>query len=855
MRDPQKGSFMKKFALSLLSIILCAAMLVPGTACVFAADTYKYPYLDPTLSADERARDLLSRMSVDEKIAQCVQGDRNCAPADRAGNLELGSILSGGGSAPGDTTLSWRNMLDGYQNALAKTKWGIPIIYGTDSVHGHNNLKNATIFPHNIGLGAANNPELVEKIAHATAIETAATGVYWAFGPCVASPQNIRWGRTYEGYSQDIDIVTSLSAAYVRGLQGTDPDAYKNADTIAASIKHFALEGNALNGKNQGNVSLPQDYQTNEEYIENVLMPALAPYKAAIDEGALTVMASFNRINELSCHQNYFLLTTILKERLGFEGFVIGDYCAHVYLTPGEHNAEKYSDCKLTKSEADEIYSSQDSMVKKHVACFNAGLDMFMSAGTTERVTESFNALRTGYDVGLISDSRLDNAVYRILRVKFLLGLFDERRFTNEENVELAAKVRSDEHLDLARQAVRESLVLLKNDNDIVGKFGENRKIFVCGKSADDLGYQCGGWTLSWQGAPGNNFNGTTILNGLKKLAGDREIIYSKDGSGSAGCDIAVAVLGEAPYAEMYGDADSKTLALDEADSNVLAKLKAENPDIPVLVILVSGRPMLIGDKLADIDGVIAAWLPGTEGDGIAEVLFDAKYDFVGKLPFDWPADYYGIDNTPTLGETLDNVPLWQLGYGLKKGETKAPWENPFNDVNENDWFFGAVKEMNENEFMNGTSDNEFSPNGSVTRAMFVTVLYRMEGKPKTSFSDFTDVSSVAYYAKAVAWAKNAGIVGGVSEKLFAPDSKITREQMAAIMYRYAEYKKADISSSADIGAYSDYAKVSAYAADALSWTVGTGILKGKSGSTLNPGESATRAEAAAVLARVRAIV
>ncbi|MBQ7821331.1 MAG: glycoside hydrolase family 3 C-terminal domain-containing protein [Clostridia bacterium] len=632
-----------------------------------------YLYLDTSLSAEERAKDLLSRMTVDQKIRQLIQGSHEKITSDIMDQYMIGSILAGGGSVPstGNTPDDWRSMIDGYQTAMADTEFGIPIIYGIDSVHGHNHLKDATIFPHNIALGAANNEELTEKIARAAAIETASSGIHWTFAPCVATPQNIRWGRTYEGFSQDIDIAAKLTAASVRGFQGTTVEDYKRADTIAATIKHFALEGSAENGKNQGNVVLPEDYQTDEEYIENVLMPELAPYKAAIEAGALTVMASFNKINNLSCHQNYFLLTELLKKRLGFEGFVIGDYNAHVYVKDHEAYTDKYADCIFASAEdLAEVYAAQTSAVRRHVSCFNAGLDMFMCGGSVELVDEAIESLTIGYNVGLITDSRLDDAVYRILRVKFLLGLFDERRYADEEAVVLDAAIRSEEHLDIARQAVRESLVLLMNENDVVGNLVNNDKIFVCGKSADDIGLQCGGWTISWQGSAGAITEGTTILEGIEKNAGEREVTYSADGTGSTGYDVAIAVIGEAPYAETNGDATKEDLELSKVDGMCLQNIRRENPDIPIIVILVSGRPMLLGGYYNMIDGLVAAWLPGSEGDGVGEVLFNEAYDFTGKLPIDWPASYAGIDNTPTVGEELTGDNLWSLGYGLKKEET-----------------------------------------------------------------------------------------------------------------------------------------------------------------------------------------
>lgn len=643
---------MKKVLSLLLAFILCFSSV---GLMVSAEEKELLPYQDPSLSAEERTADLLSRMTVKQKLAQCIQGERKNFNASGLKQYEFGSLLSGGGSVPSpNNSAAWANMVDNYQKAMEETELGIPIIYGVDAVHGHNNVVNATIFPHNIGLGATHNVGLVEQIAHATAREVAATGIYWSFGPCTAIPKNIRWGRSYEGYSSDINLVTEMAEAYVVGFQGTTLEGYKDSDTIAGCAKHYALEGWTGNGANQGNVILPDDYQTNEEYIENVLLPALAPYQAAIDAGVLTLMPSFNSINGLKCHENYFLLTTILKERMGFDGFVVGDWNGH-------------DQCSGTTMYPTSQYPNLTSKQRRDIACFNAGLDMFMCGNSANDATGALASITYGYENGYITDERLDDAVTRILNVKFKLGLFDERRYSDPALLDV---IRCEEHRDIARQAVRESLVLLKNDNDIVGKLADMDRVFVAGKSANNIGYQCGGWTISWQGGSGNTTAGVSILAGIQQNSKASDIKFSQDGKGSTGYDVAIAVLGEKPYAEGNGDAGEAALKLDSTDVQCLNNIRQENPDIPLVVILVSGRPMLIQDYVRDWDGFVAAWLPGSEGDGVGQVLFDKQYDFKGTLSFNWPAYFKAIESTPQLeGDSEDLDTIWKIGYGLKKGE------------------------------------------------------------------------------------------------------------------------------------------------------------------------------------------
>ena len=587
-----------------------------------------------------RVADLLRKMTVEEKVAQCIQVERNYrGPAEVADRL-YGSVLSGGGSVPTPNTFeSWVKMINDYQTSMAQTRLGIPIIYGIDSVHGFAHTRGSTVFPHNIGLGSTRNPVLIKKIAKITALETSALGINWSFSPCTADPQNIRWGRTYEGFSQDATVNAEYVKAYVEGLQGETQRDYRDKDTISATAKHYALEGWTVNGENQGNTILPENYMTDEKYINDVLIPALAPYKAAVDSGVLAIMPSYNSINGLKMHENHFMLTEILKNRFGFEGFLIGDWNAHEQV-----NGSPY---------------------EQVVNCFNAGLDMFM-CGNPNTDTPVYEALLNAVKSGDVSMERLDDAVSRILTVKFKLGLFDNNRYPDGDSIE---NIGSKEHRDVARQAVRESLVLLKNKNNIISDLKNMKNIFVAGKNADDIGNQSGGWTISWQGSSGEITDGTTILEGIRKNVKEGvNVKYNKEGMGPAGYDIAIVILGETPYAEGEGDAkDASRLKLDATDVACLNNIRKENPSIPIVVILISGRPMLVADYVDDWEALIAAWLPGTEGDGVAEVLFNEDYDFVGKTSFAWPMTFNDIDNNPVLGQKKKMNNLFEMWYGLSK--------------------------------------------------------------------------------------------------------------------------------------------------------------------------------------------
>ncbi|GFP77684.1 glycoside hydrolase family 3 N-terminal domain-containing protein [Clostridium fungisolvens] len=625
---------LKKWLSRFLTATFVTTMVLGNgvSSIVKAEDAPKY--LDSRLSVDERVNDLISRMTLDEKIGQMVQAERKTATTEDVKNYFLGSILSGGGSLPTPNTAeSWANMVDGFQKAASETRLGIPILYGVDAVHGHNNVFGTTIFPHNIGLGASGDADIVKKIGQATAEEMRATGVTWTFAPTLGIPHNERWGRTYETFGESSALTAKLGEAYVKGLQGEDPSrTLKKNNTVIATAKHYIGEGLTTDGVNQGNAVISNLSET----LKNELLP---PYIAAINAGARSVMVSYNSINGEKCHGNVDLLSNVLKGQLGFKGIVVSDY---------EGIAQ------LSGTERDKIKQA-----------VNAGIDMAMVPNSWRSFITNLKDL---VEKNEVSQDRINDAVTRILKVKFEQGLFEDAYAQRD----LLSTVGSQAHRDIARQAVRESLVLLKNDNDIVGKLKDKKNILVAGKSADDIGIQCGGWTITWQGAAGNTTTGTTILQGIKNTVGnDVKVTYNMRGRASADNDVAVVVIGEKPYAETDGDRSPDALKLDSDDLTTLKNIKDTNPNLPVVVVLVSGRPLTIADQIDDMDGLVEAWLPGSEGQGVADVLF-GNYDFTGKLNITWP--WYASDIT---SKNEDGKALFKFGYGLKKGQTAVLPQKP----------------------------------------------------------------------------------------------------------------------------------------------------------------------------------
>jgi beta-glucosidase len=587
-------------------------------------------YLDPTAPVEHRVEDLLSRMTLEEKVGQMAQVSMDCIVEEDIRDRFLGSILSGGGGSPRpNNPVSWAEMVDGYQAYALETRLGIPLIYGVDAVHGHNNVYGAVIFPHNIGLGAANNPELMERIGRITAREMVATGIYWNFGPVVAVPQDIRWGRTYEGYSEDPEIVSRLSAAYIRGLQNVDGERDLAAPTtVLATPKHFVGDG----GTSWGTSTVFQIDQGVTEVDEATLREIhLVPYVTAIENGAMSVMASFSSWQETKMHAHEYLLTSVLKGELGFEGFVVSDWAAIDQL-PGTYY--------------DQVVTS-----------INAGIDMAMLPCSYDLfITTLMGAVENG-DVPL---ARVDDAVRRILTVKFQLGLF-EQPFSNEALLE---EVGSEAHREVAREAVRQSLVLLRNEGDVLPLDPNVPQILVAGGGMHDVGMQCGGWTISWQGSNGDVTPGTTIIDAIEgAVSPETEVVYDRFGrfediQGTA--PVGIAVVGEDPYAEGIGD--DANLALVENEVAMLERIRGKVDQL--VVIIISGRPLIITDYWEDWDGLIAAWLPGTEAQGIADVVF-GDYPFVGRLPYTWPRS---ADQLPQGALDQDQA-LFPLGYGLTAGD------------------------------------------------------------------------------------------------------------------------------------------------------------------------------------------
>ena len=566
-------------------------------------------------------------MTLDEKLGQMTQPEQeHLVDSTDIETLFIGSVLSGGSSDPkaGNSLAAWTDLYDQIQSHTQKTRLRIPLLYGIDAVHGHNNVLGAVIFPHNIGLGCARNPALVEKVERITAEEVRATGIQWAFAPCVTVPQDIRWGRTYEGFSEDPALVRELAGPAVRGFQG---DNLAGPLSVLACAKHFVGDGGTSWGSSQNRAGLDQgDTRVDEAALRRI---HLQGYISAINAGVGSIMPSYSSWNGAKLSGNKALLTDLLKGELGFQGFLISDYNA-----------------------IDQI----DRDYKKDVALsINAGMDMVM---VPDRYKEFLSDLKQLVEEGKIPMSRIDDAVTRILRVKFAMGLMDPNRSQMADR-SLAASFGSPEHRAVARQAVRESLVLLKNERHALPLAKTAAHIHLAGKSADDLGNQCGGWTIDWQGKSGAvTSGGTTLLAAIRKAAGSQtQITYSADGSGAAGASVALVVVGEKPYAE--GAGDRADLNLSPEDIAVIDQVKAAG--IPLVLVIYSGRPLILGSALDKADAVIAAWLPGTEGEGIADVLF-GDYKPTGKLSFSWPRS---MDQVAKHAGDAGYNPQFALGFGL----------------------------------------------------------------------------------------------------------------------------------------------------------------------------------------------
>ena len=570
----------------------------------------------------KKVSELIDSMTLDEKVGQMTQIDQRFLDTiTDLSTYSIGSLLSGGGSHPKvNEPQAWLDMYNKYQEETLKNRLGIPLIYGIDAVHGHNNVYGATIFPQNIGLGATNNPELVYKISEATSLEVAATGIDWTFSPCLSSPEDYRWGRTYEGFSSDPVLVEKLGKAAVEGYQNALTNSGKK---IVACAKHFIGDGNTEFGTGMnGLVDRGNTVLTTDELKEKLL----PKYQAAIDANVQTIMASYNSWNGVKCHGSKELLTDILKVEMGFEGFVISDWQG-----------------------IDEIPGNYKSDI---ITSINAGVDMVMVSGQGQPYKKFMRLLKENVEEGSISMERIDDAVSRILKVKLRNGLFSNPIVQND-NLQV---IGSDDHRNIARQAVRESVVVLKNEN-LIPISKESKSIVVAGRGADNLGMQCGGWTINWQGGQGDITIGTTILEGIKEsVSAETKVIHSKDGTdlGNVSGDLAIVVIGEDPYTEFFGDKDN--LDLLEEDIQTINNLKEKG--YKVLVLLISGRPMNIADHLDNWDGFAAIWLPGTEGNGVSDILF-GDFQSTGKLSYPWPINTEDGANAP------ENDLLYNIGFGL----------------------------------------------------------------------------------------------------------------------------------------------------------------------------------------------
>jgi len=592
----------------------------------------------PELSSfDPQVKELLSQMTLAEKIGQMTQADQEfLGDSSDVATYFLGSVLSGGNSDPkdGNSLEAWTDLYDRLQRQAVKTRLGIPILYGIDAVHGHNNVLGAVVFPHNIGLGATRKADLVREAARITAREIRATGINWTFAPCVTVPRDERWGRTYEGFSEDPALVTRLGEAAVRGFQGAD---LSDPLSVLACAKHYVGDGGTEAREvtftppgatqPQTRISLDQgDMRVDEATLRNIF---LKPYIAAIKAGVGTIMPSYSSWDGLKMSGNKYLLTDVLKNELGFEGFLISDYNA-----------------------IDQLDKDYKTAIRMSV---NAGMDMAMVPGKYQAFIKDLTDL---VKEGAVPLARIDDAVTRILRVKFAMGLMDDNRSLMADR-SLQDSFGSETHREVARKAVRRSLVLLKNENQVLPLSREAGRILVGGKSADSIGNQCGGWTITWQGASGEvTTGGTTILEAIRKtVSRNTEVTFSRDGTGGAGADVGVVVIGETPYAEMMGDRGDLSLSQEDVD----AVRNMKQAGIPVVVILISGRPLIINDVLDQADAFIAAWLPGTEGEGVADVLF-GDYAPTGKLPYSWPRSN---DQIPIHVGDEHYDPLFAYGFGL----------------------------------------------------------------------------------------------------------------------------------------------------------------------------------------------
>ena len=609
--------------------------------------------LDPAIEA--RIDTIMAQMTIEQKVGQIIQADSSAVTPEEVKRYRLGSVLSGGNSAPGPLPYAkadeWLELADAYweaSNDPEGVEIAIPIIWGIDAVHGHANLLGATVFPHNVGLGAANDPDLVERIMQATARELVVSGHDWTFAPTLAVPRDDRWGRGYEGFSENPDIVVAYSDRIVEGLQGDfGTDEFLSEGRILSSAKHFIADGGTDGGRDQGDSSI------SEEELRDIHAQGYLP---AIRAGVQTVMISFSSWKGIKMTGNKPLITDVLKGRMGFNGFVVSDWNAHGQI-PGCSN----TDCP---------------------EALDAGIDMFMAPDSWKGLHES----TLGHvKSGRVPMSRLDDAVRRILRVKLNYGLFDRRAPSERTGAGDLQTLSGAEHADLAREAVRKSLVLLKNNAQLLPLEGAGT-ILVVGDGADSIAKASGGWTLSWQGGTHTNDEfpgGTSILDGIRSAVEARggTVIFDPEGTSTVKADVVIAVYGEDAYAEFQGDRTNVDFDDGDFDTARLAGYRAAG--MPVVSVFLSGRPLWTNPEINASDAFVAAWLPGSQGAGVADVLFrtDPSFDFTGRLSFSWPkrADQ-AVLNVGQPGYD----PLFPYGYGLSfadDGDLSMLSENPGIDL------------------------------------------------------------------------------------------------------------------------------------------------------------------------------
>ena len=629
----------------------CCGLLLAGQASISVADSspidssrVQWPHVTSPLSADpameKKIAELLARMTLEQKVGQMVQAEiRDVTPED-VRKYRLGSILNGGGAFPGNnkhaTIAEWVNLADRFYDASMDTSSGapaIPVIWGTDAVHGHNNVIGATLFPHNIGLGASRNADLIQRIGEVTAIEVAATGIDWTFAPTVAVVRDDRWGRTYEGYSEDPEIVKTFAARMVIGLQGTAAmPTFLDSNHVIATAKHFIGDGGTDQGVDRGDNLSPE---------QQLLDIHGQGYISALSAGVQTVMASYNSWRGWKVHGQEYLLTNVLKQQMGFDGPVVSDW--------------------------DGVDEVQACSKDKCAQAINAGIDMVMVPTQWKGFLQ--NTIAQVKD-GAIPEARIDDAVARILRLKFRAHMFDKGRPSSRPLANKRELVGAPAHREVARQAVRESLVLLKNKGGLL-PLKRRSNVLVAGSGADNLSKQTGGWSITWQGTENTNedFPGaTSVLAGIRSTmkGSGGTVTYSANGDFTKKPDVAVVVFGEEPYAEGAGNVKTiDYVSPGDADLQLLKKLRAAG--VPVVSVFFTGRPLWIDPELDASDAFVVAWLPGTEGAGVADVIFrnaagGVNHDFKGKLSFSWPrhSTQLGLNRNDR-----DYDPLFAYGFGL----------------------------------------------------------------------------------------------------------------------------------------------------------------------------------------------